>query len=169
VAIYIALGANLGDRRANLIAALDALPPLVHVQALSSLYESPPQLPAPPPAYLNAVAQVITDLQPEPLLTYLKHIERDLGRELAERWAPRPIDLDIVLYDNLVLATEALQIPHARLAERAFVLRPLLDIDPHLTHPATGERLDALLGRVGEEGLSKLEEAGWHAPGTHSP
>ena len=169
MAVYIALGANLGDRRANLIAALDAMPPLVRVRALSALYESPPQPPAPPPPYLNAVARVETDLEPEPLLTYLKHIERDLGRELTERWAPRVIDLDIALYDDRVYVSDALQIPHARLGERAFVLRPLLDLDPKLVHSVTGERLDAMLGRVGEEELSRLEESGWHAPRTHRP
>ena len=159
--IYIALGANLGDRRANLGAALQAMPPDVQVEAVSALYESPPQPPAPPPAYLNAAARVSTELEPEALLTYLKQIEHDLGRRPSERWAPRLIDLDIVLYDDRVFETPALQIPHARLPERAFVLRPLLDLDPELTHPATGERLDVLLQRVGEDGLVQVEDTGW--------
>ena len=166
MAIYIALGANLGDRRANLIAALRAMPPQVRVAAVSALYESPPQPPAPPPAYLNAVAQVETDLEPEALLRYLKQIEHDLGRRPSARWAPRPIDLDIVLYDGRVLETPSLQIPHPRLTERAFVLRPLLDLNADLIHPATGERLDAVLARVGEEGLVKVEETGWFTRAT---
>src|SRR5690606_2345692 len=124
--------ANLGDRRANLVAALDRLPPLVRVEAVSALYESPPQPPAPPPAYLNAAIRVQTGLEPEDLLAYLKQVERDLGRRPSARWAPRPIDLDIALYDDRIVDTEALQIPHPRLPERNFVLRPLLDLDPDL-------------------------------------
>ncbi len=161
MAIYIALGANLGDRRANLIAALEAMPPLVRVEAVSALYESPPQPPAPPPAYYNAVARIETALEPEALLRYLKQIEHDLGRRPTARWAPRPIDLDIALYDDRMLETASLTIPHPRLAERAFVLRPLLDLDPELTHPVTGERLEVLLEGVGEEGLVRVEGSSW--------
>jgi 2-amino-4-hydroxy-6-hydroxymethyldihydropteridine diphosphokinase len=161
VAIYIALGANLGDRRANLIAALEAMAPLVHVEAVSALYESPPQPPAPPPSYYNAAARVTTELEPEALLHYLKQIEHDHGRRPSVRWAPRPIDLDIALYDNRVFESESLTIPHPRLTERNFVLRPLLDLDADLVHPVTGERLEALLGRVGEEGLVEVEGPQW--------
>jgi 2-amino-4-hydroxy-6-hydroxymethyldihydropteridine diphosphokinase len=162
MAIYIALGANLGDRRANLIAALEALPPLVRVDAVSSLYESPPQPPSPPPAYLNAAARVETDLDPEALLVHLKRIEHDLGRRPTVRWGPRPIDLDIALYDDRIVDTRDLQVPHPRLDKRAFVLRPLLDLDDDLEHPATGERLIDLLARVGEADLVRVERRGWH-------
>lgn len=161
MAIYIALGANLGDRRANLLAALRALPPLVRVEAVSALYESPPQPPAPPPAYFNAAARIETELAPEDLLAYLKQIERDLGRGPAERWAPRPIDLDIVLYDDCVLKSDTLQIPHPRLQERAFVLRPLLDLDSELRHPVSGERLEELLADSGEVGLVTIQDRHW--------
>jgi 2-amino-4-hydroxy-6-hydroxymethyldihydropteridine diphosphokinase len=161
VAIYIALGANLGDRRANLIAALDAMPPAVKVEAVSGLYESPPQPPAPPPAFLNAVARVETTLEPEALLAYLKQIEHDLGRRPSKRWAPRVIDLDIVLYDDRVVETASLQIPHAQMRYRAFVLRPLLDLDPELRDPITSEGLADVLRDVGEEGLVQVEGAGW--------
>lgn len=159
--VYLALGANLGDRRANLIAALGRLPPLVRVEAVSALYESPPQPPAPPPAYLNAAARVETELEPEALLAYLKQIEHDLGRRAGERWAPRPIDLDIALYDDRVVDSETLQIPHPRLPDRAFVLRPLLDIEPDLVHPVGGERLDAMLERVGEDELLRVADRQW--------
>ena len=159
--VYLALGANLGDRRANLIAALGRLPPLVRVEAVSALYESPPQPPAPPPAYLNAAARVETELEPEALLSYLKQIEHDIGRRAGERWAPRPIDLDIALYDDRVVDSETLQIPHPRLPDRAFVLRPLLDIEPDLVHPVGGERLDAMLERVGEDELLRVADRQW--------
>ena len=169
MAIYIALGANLGDRRANLIAALDAMSPAVRVEAVSALYESPPQPPAPPPAYLNAAVRVETDLGPEALLKYLKQIERNLGRKPSRRWSPRPIDLDIALYHQRLIETDDLEIPHPRLVERSFVLRPLLDLDPELTLPGPGERIDAILGRVGEDGLVRVEGRGWYAPGPDIP
>jgi 2-amino-4-hydroxy-6-hydroxymethyldihydropteridine diphosphokinase len=144
-----------------MVRALKMLPPLVHVEAVSSLYESPPQQPAPPPNYYNAAARVTTNLAPEALLRHLKRIERDLGREARERWAPRPIDLDIAIYNDLVIETEALTVPHPRIPERAFVLRPLLDLDPDLLHPVTGNRLDALLQALGDDGLVLVEGPGW--------
>ncbi len=98
------------------------------------------------------------------MLAYLKRIERDLGRRSAERWAPRPIDLDIALYDDRIIEDGDLIIPHPRLTERAFVLRPLLDLDPNLTHPATGERLADILARIGTDGLVQVAAPGWHIP-----
>jgi 2-amino-4-hydroxy-6-hydroxymethyldihydropteridine diphosphokinase len=141
-----------------MVGALKMLPPMVKVEAVSCLYESPPQPPAPPPSYYNAAARVTTDLDPEALLRHLKHIERDLGREARERWAPRPIDLDIALYNELVLETEELTIPHPRIPERAFVLRPLLDLDADLVHPATHKRLDALLRALGDTACTLVAE-----------
>jgi 2-amino-4-hydroxy-6-hydroxymethyldihydropteridine diphosphokinase len=163
VAIYIALGANLGDRRANLAEALRRLEPEVHVEAVSALYESPPQPPAPPPAYLNAVCRVTTELAPRALLRHIKRIEREMGRKSARRWAPRPIDLDIVLYDDRIVGERDLIVPHPRLAERAFVLQPLLDLDPELRQPLTGERLADVLAQLQGYELSQAAPAGWHS------
>ena len=162
MAIYVALGSNLGNRQANLAMALRMFEPLARVEAVSALYESPPQPPAPPPPYLNAACRIATGLSPDALLRHLKRIEHMIGRRSGERWAPRPIDLDIVLYDGRVLDGEELVVPHARLTDRAFVLRPLLDLDPELTHPATGERLAEVLTRVGSDGLVEVAAAGWH-------
>jgi 2-amino-4-hydroxy-6-hydroxymethyldihydropteridine diphosphokinase len=161
MAVYIALGSNLGDRRQNLTQALRLMPPLVRVNAISALYESAPQPPAPPPSYLNAACRVTTELAPQQLLDHLKAIETRLGREPAPRWAPRIIDLDIVLYYGLIVDEPDLKIPHPRLIERNFVLQPLLDIDPDLVHPVTGERLADLLSLVGDGGLERVELAGW--------
>ncbi|HWC29805.1 MAG TPA: 2-amino-4-hydroxy-6-hydroxymethyldihydropteridine diphosphokinase [Dehalococcoidia bacterium] len=161
MAIYIALGANLGDRRANLREALRLLPPDVEVEEVSALYESPPQPPAPPPAYLNAACRIATRLEPRDLLHYLKRIERDLGRRNAKRWAPRPIDLDIALYHDRVVEEDDLVIPHPRLSERAFVLQPLLDLDARLVHPVTGERLSDLLSSVKEGELVRVAKSDW--------
>ncbi|HLF76147.1 MAG TPA: 2-amino-4-hydroxy-6-hydroxymethyldihydropteridine diphosphokinase [Dehalococcoidia bacterium] len=161
MAVYIALGSNLGDRERNLREALRLLAPLVQVEAVSALYESEPQPPAPPPSYLNAACRVATALSPRELLRHLKAIEQQLGRQPGPRWSPRPIDLDIALYDDLVLAEPDLTIPHPRLLERSFVLQPLLDLDPELVHPVTGERLDDVLRRAGASGLSLAEGIGW--------
>lgn len=148
MAIYLGLGSNLGNRQKNIELALRMLAPLARVEAASPLYESPPQPPAPPPAYLNAVCRVVTGLPPLPLLRHLKRIEQLIGRTEARRWAPRPIDLDILLFDDLVVEEEGLSVPHPRLAERAFALRPLLDLDPELVHPVTKERLADVLTRL---------------------
>lgn len=161
MAVYIALGANLGDRRANLAEALRRMEPDIQVEAVSALYESPPQPPAPPPAYFNAACRVATRLEPRDLLARLKRIEREMGRQTTERWAPRPIDLDIALYNDRIVDEGGLVIPHPRLAERAFVLRPLLDLDPDLTHPATGERLADLLQGVETKSLTQAAGFGW--------
>ena len=162
MAIYVALGSNLGNRQANVAMALRMFEPLARVEAVSALYESPPQAPAPPPPYLNAACRVVTGLSPDSLLRHLKRIEYLIGRRASERWAPRPIDLDIALYDERVLEDGDLVVPHARLTQRAFVLRPLLDLDQDLTHPATGERLADVLSRLGTDGLVEAAPVGWH-------
>jgi len=156
--VYLALGSNLGDRRANLVEALRRLEPDVHVEAVSSLYESTPQPPAPPPDYYNAACRATTSLEPLALLDYVKQIEQAMGRIDTGHWGPRPIDIDIALYDDLVLNTERLTIPHPRLPERNFVLHPLLDLDPYLVHPGSGETLADMTASVGQEGLSKLAD-----------
>src|SRR5688500_8479784 len=126
--IYIALGSNLGDRRANLERALELMAPEVQVEAVSPVYESTPQRPAPPPPYHNAVCRVTTNLRPEALLAHLKGIELRMGRRAGEHWAPRIIDLDIVLYNDEVINTPTLRIPHPRMRERDFVMVPLRDL-----------------------------------------
>jgi 2-amino-4-hydroxy-6-hydroxymethyldihydropteridine diphosphokinase len=160
MAVYIALGANLGDRRATMAEALRLLAPEVTVEAVSPLYESEPQPPAPPPSYYNAAARVVTLLAPHDLLRHLKAIEQRLGRTDTTHWAPRPIDLDIALYDDLVLDDADLVIPHPRLHERAFVLQPLLDLHPALVHPRLAVTLASLLQ---DGGVVRVAEAGWES------
>ena len=107
------------------------MPPAVEVEAMSSIYETPPQPPAPPPAYYNAVCRVRTDLRPEPLLAYLRQIEAKMGRRPSPGvWAPRIIDLDLILYNDEVIKTPSLTVPHPRMQERAFVLVPLAELRP---------------------------------------
>lgn len=153
--VLLALGSNLGDRRANLRAALAALEEAgVTVTRTSFAWETPP-VPADQPPFLNAAAAAETSLEPPALLAALKQIERALGRRPARRWGPRPIDLDILFYDGVRLDTPDLTIPHPRIAERAFVLAPLSEVwDGPL--PLLGETALALLGRVGLQGARRV-------------
>jgi 2-amino-4-hydroxy-6-hydroxymethyldihydropteridine diphosphokinase len=104
------------------------------------------------------VVKAETDLEPEPLLTYLKQIEAELGREKSVRWGPRLIDLDILFYDDLVIDTPPLVIPHPRLHERAFVLVPLADIAPGLNHPVLHKKISDLLAEIDTQGIVRLDD-----------
>lgn len=139
---YIGLGANLGDARATLCSAVIAISrlPGTRLSGLSSLYRSAPIGPAGQPDYLNAVARVTTTLIPHQLLDALQAIEKNHGRTRAERWGPRTLDLDLLLFGNDLIETSELIIPHPELANRNFVLAPLLQIDSAASLP-DGRRL----------------------------
>ena len=154
--VYIALGTNLGDRLANLHAAIESMPPEIHVLAESHVYETPPWGYEDQPAFLNMVLKTETDLEPEALLKYLKQLEVELGRKQNFRWGPRLIDLDILFYDDLVLDSPSLVIPHMRLHERAFVLVPLMDIAPELIHPVFKRNVRELLAKVDTQGIARF-------------
>jgi 2-amino-4-hydroxy-6-hydroxymethyldihydropteridine diphosphokinase len=154
--IYIALGTNLGDRLANLRTAIDRLSPDVTVLAESHIYETPPWGYEDQPAFLNMVVKAETDLEPEVLLKFLKQLEVDLGREKSVRWGPRLIDLDILFYDDLVIESPPLVIPHPRLHQRGFVLLPLADVAPDFVHPLLGKRVWELLAGVDLSGMRPL-------------
>lgn len=153
--IYIALGTNLGKRESNLRAAIEALPPKVRVVALSPIYETAPWRVADQPDFLNQVIRAETELSPQDLLDYLKQIEMDMGRKPTYRYGPRLIDLDILFYDDCVMETPGLSIPHPRLHKRAFVLVPLMDLNPQLQHPITGQSVKELLEDVDRSGVKK--------------
>ncbi len=147
--VYIALGSNLGDRAAYLQAALDRLRATVLVTAVSPVYETDPVGYADQGAFLNAVVAGTTTRDPHALLGELLRIERALGRARPFPNAPRTIDLDLLDYDALALATPDLTVPHPRLHERAFVLAPLADIAPDLVLPGLGGTVAALLADLG--------------------
>lgn len=132
---YLCLGSNIGDRSANLHKAVMLLDPKVRVKALSSIYQTEPWGYSDQPTFLNQVTRIDTDLEPFELLEFVKEIECSLGRQETFRYGPRLIDLDILFYDDLILDTPQLTIPHPRIKERAFVLIPLAEIAPELLHP----------------------------------
>jgi 2-amino-4-hydroxy-6-hydroxymethyldihydropteridine diphosphokinase len=154
--IYLALGTNLGDRLENLRSAVQALPPDVIVLATSKVYETPPWGYADQPAFLNIAVKAETTLAPQALLEHFKALEVRLGRESTFRYGPRRIDIDILFYDDLILNSPHLVIPHPRLHERAFVLVPLADLAPDLVHPLLGKTVAELLAAVDTAGIAPV-------------
>lgn len=156
--VYLGLGTNQGDRMANLQAACKALAPSVRLLQASPVYETEPWGYLNQPAFLNQVVKAETGLPPVDLLVYLKDLEAQLGRQPNFRFGPRLIDIDILLYDDLVLSLPGLEIPHPRLAERAFVLVPLVDLAPDLCYPGNGYTLKELLEHTGSAGVTLFSQ-----------
>jgi len=150
---------------ANLREALCRLEKQVTIDVLSALYETPPMGPPGQPWYLNAVCGGSTELEPQELLASLKKIERGMGRMPTVRWGPRPIDIDLLFYDDLVLDSPELVIPHPGIPHRPFVLAPLADIAPHLIHPRLGAPIALLLDRLSDKAkeMRRIAEPGeWY-------
>jgi 2-amino-4-hydroxy-6-hydroxymethyldihydropteridine diphosphokinase len=159
--VYIALGSNIGNREANLRMALRGMTRMTRVEAVSSLYETDAIGPEQPP-YFNAACRIDTGLEPESLLRFLKALEHEIGRRPGgPHWGPRPIDLDILLYSDRVLETADLVIPHARMAERAFVLLPLAEIATDVRHPLLGKTSAELRVAADAEGVRQIADIGW--------
>jgi len=140
--VFLGLGSNLGDRLVNLQAAVDALAaePALRITASSRVWETTPVGGPPQPDYLNAVIRVETDLSPDDLLAAARRVESRLGRVRAERWGARTMDVDILLFDEERIDEPDLIVPHPRLTERAFVVLPLLEVEPDPRLP-DGSRL----------------------------
>ena len=151
---YLGLGANLGDRRENIRTALRKLGdlPTMKVMRVSSLYETAPVGVTDQPDFLNLVAAAWTSLAPQALLDRLLHIENQMGRVRTERWGPRVIDIDLLLYGSERVALPGLTVPHPRLRERSFALVPLAEIAPELALPGDEKKPAELLDFFGRDG-----------------
>ncbi|MFQ5994040.1 MAG: 2-amino-4-hydroxy-6-hydroxymethyldihydropteridine diphosphokinase [Acidiferrobacterales bacterium] len=157
---YIGLGSNLDDPVAHVRAGIDALGALPHTlsERCSSLYRTAPLGPVAQPDFINAVCRVVTALAPDTLMYALLEIERQRGRvRQGGRWGPRTLDLDLLLYGQRQLCTDDLVVPHPRLHERAFVLYPLMELDPDLVIPGRG-RVSELLRGCAQQRVLKLED-----------
>jgi len=144
---YIGIGSNLGDREAHLALARQDLGvlPRTRLTSFSGVYETAPVGPSGQGLYLNAAAELETSLDPVALFGHLQQIERRAGRERRRRWEARTLDLDVLLYGGLVVRTTDLEVPHPRLHQRWFALRPLCDLAPDLVHPVLGRSLQQIL------------------------
>ena len=160
---YLCLGSNLGEREESLCQALKLLSLKVNLEKVSSVYETEPvpilNRDKEQPLFLNLACRITTELPPEGLLHLAKDIETRMGRVPSGRInSPRPIDIDILLYDSTIVETQHLTVPHPRLKERAFVLIPLAEIAPHLVYPGLGKSIARLANDVkGQKSVRK-----WH-------
>lgn len=155
--VYLALGSNIGNRAQNLKEAIAALPPQMEVKAKSAVYETPPWGFEDQEKFLNQAVRVETYLKPEQLIKHLKRLEVALGRKESFQNGPRLIDIDILFYDDLVLYSPALTIPHPHLHERGFVLVPLMDIASDFVHPVKKKSIRELALFADVSGIRKLE------------
>jgi 2-amino-4-hydroxy-6-hydroxymethyldihydropteridine diphosphokinase len=158
--VYLSLGSNLGEREENLNRALRALRrESIYIVAQSSVYETEPQDIIQQPWFLNLVVECRTRYFPMQLLGVIERIERELGRVRepgAVRRGPRVIDIDVLLFGNIVMQTARLTLPHPRMLGRRFVLEPLLEIAPDLRYPGTKEALSRYLRKVEEQKVRRL-------------
>lgn len=164
--VFIALGSNLGDRRANLIDAISQLRQKVAVEQVSSVYETEPAYVTDQPRFYNMVLRGATELSPEELLRFLQSIERRMGRVRIKRYGPRPIDLDILTHGDHRLNTGALTVPHPRIAERAFVLAPFAEIAPDFVIPGQEKTVAGLFDQLGGGGQGEVVKV-MHKPAMH--
>lgn len=157
--IFLSLGSNLGNRSANLRTAINSMPTKVEPIAESSIYETEPWGYSDQPTFLNMVLKGVTELTPQDLLSYLKEVEKSIGRKETFRFGPRLIDLDILFYDELVMDTPTLTIPHPRITERAFVLIPMAEIAPDFIHPLLGKTIAQLKTTVDGSSIKLFQTA----------
>ena len=156
--VYLGLGANMGDREASLKTALDQLDaPDLRLRRVSSFYETEPIGFREQPWFLNLAAEFETDLLPEQVLQRMQKVEMDMGRTRTIANGPRTIDIDILLYGDSAIKTEALEIPHPRYRERRFTLAPLAELNPDLTDPITARTMAEMLAGLSGQTIRKIE------------
>ncbi|HYJ32371.1 MAG TPA: 2-amino-4-hydroxy-6-hydroxymethyldihydropteridine diphosphokinase [Candidatus Binatia bacterium] len=148
--VYVGIGSNLGDREFLIRKAVESLRqlPQTNVSGVSSLYDTEPVGETEQPPFLNAVAWIETELSPRELLWQMLLIEKRMGRVRSKRWGPRSIDLDLLFYDDELIEEPDLQVPHPEAHRRAFVLYPLLELDPNFRHPVTGETVRRMIQKL---------------------
>jgi 2-amino-4-hydroxy-6-hydroxymethyldihydropteridine diphosphokinase len=162
--IIISIGSNLGDRVENCLKAIGELngTKWASVVKVSSMYEAEPWGTTGQPPFVNCVVEMTTTLNPSALLGFLMEIELGMGRikgDEKERWGPRIIDLDIIFFGDLIVEEEGLTVPHPLAVERAFVLVPLVEIAPEMTHPVLKKSVSELAGAVpGRDGVRRISE-----------
>lgn len=149
--VILSLGSNIGDRVLNCRSALEEISGFAEIRRVSSVYETEPVGHENQPDFINCAAQIDTALSPHDLLSRLREVEKVLGRVRDERWRPRTIDIDIIFYDDLILDTEELTIPHVSAHARRFVLEPVCEIDPMFVHPGFGVRVYLLLNDIDDD------------------
>jgi GTP cyclohydrolase-4 len=155
--VYLSLGTNLGNRLDNLKHALESLKEFCQVVASSSVYETDPWGYEDQPIFYNQVVKIETFLEPLQLLREIKKIEMEMGRIPTFQYGPRLIDIDILLYDKLVMNSPELKIPHPQMKSRAFVLSPLVEIVPDLVLPGEEVDVETLNREIGSSGIRKVE------------
>ncbi len=142
--VFLALGTNLGDREGYLNQAIELIQETLQDVRIAPFIETKPVGVTDQPDFLNTVLVGYTELEPLDLLDFIKGIEKKVGRQVTYRWGPREIDIDIIFYDDLILKTEILEIPHPRMHERNFVLEPLMKLEPNLVHPVLKKTIQEL-------------------------
>ena len=148
---FISLGSNLGDRVLNCKKALGEISRFAEIRGVSSAYETEPVGYEDQPYFINCAAEIETALPPLELLGRLHEVEKGLGRVRGEAWGPRIIDIDIIFYDDLIIDTEELTIPHVSAHARRFVLEPICEINPMFVHPGFGVRIYVLLNSLDDD------------------
>lgn len=156
--VYLAIGSNVGDREKNILASIGLLKDKVSEIMPSKLYETKAVGYTEQSNFLNVVIRGETSLSPHELLVYIKRIEKEVGRIDRFRWGPREVDIDIIFYGNNIYEEEGLTIPHPRMHERDFVLRPLNDLDHNLKHPILGKTVKQMLDELPEDQRSILKD-----------
>ncbi len=151
--VYLSLGSNLGNRKSNLEESIRQIGEFAAIKKTSSTYETEPWGLKDQPKFLNQVIFVESTLGPNELLLHLKKIEQQMGRKKSVRFGPRLIDVDILFYDDYMMNTPELTIPHPHLTERAFVLVPLAEIAPKLAHPLYHKTIEVLLQDVDQSSV----------------
>lgn len=154
--IYVAIGANMGDRKANITRAIELLKEKINDIQLAPIYETKAFGVTNQPNFYNTALAGKTELMPEELLKFVKEVEKRVGRVARYRWGPREIDVDIIFYNGLILKSEQLTIPHPGITERFFVLKPLSDLAPNLVHPVLHKSISELLSQLPKEPIKLI-------------